>query len=206
MAIIQDKYNIKFDFENQDLNIPIDDSIFKKYELNHKAFVANYVSIAGGQLFDAKKTTYKFKEGEFYLTVHFEQVRIGLLFIPDKGVYTDDYLEKLRIYCDFKKIRLVIVRLYADYESDMPHPVDANTLEMNVSGKDKLDVLDEKIKNLMSELLNLYTNKYISSRKHEIYESMNKELCYRLGILLSIQPKQVPIDPKIVHGHEEIAV
>lgn len=199
MSIIQDKYNIRFDFETQNLNIPIDNHIFSRFTLNHKAFVANYISVAGGQLFDANKTIYKYNEDGFYLTVYFEQAKIGLLFVFNKDDFSDEYIEKLRVYCDFMKIKLGIIHLFSNSNSEIPSVKD-NIISLNVSGNDKLDVLDEKIKNLMNAIVENYASKYITNNKVKIYQELDKELCYRLGILLSISPKTEPKKPVIKNG------
>ena len=198
MSIIQDKYNIRLDFESQHLNVPIDDRIFTHYRLDHKAFIANYVAVAGGQLFDARKTIYRFDEGGFYLTVFFEQPRIGILFIPDKDTYTAEYLEKLRIYCEFKKIRLITVRLYAESDDEFTKMLDDNNLEINISGREKLETLDTKLKSLMSSLIDVCFNRSVMLQKQELYGKLDTQLCYRLGILLSIRPKEPEKDVKTI--------
>lgn len=188
MDIFTTRRNYVFDFENQDLNIPVDDKPLIKRAVDFQEFVTAYIAVAGAQLFDSKKTIYKYVKGDFGFDVYFEQPQVGLIFVKYDGEYSDDYLEKLRVYCDVYHIKLGLIYLNSAMQVDDIYVSSDGIIYANISGREKIDVLMLKINTIMKELLRIYLPK-LASYSDELKEQLDRDLCKKLAILFSVKKK-----------------
>lgn len=186
MDAILRKTNLKFDFE-KDISVPIDERIFKNYDIDPKEYAIAFIAVAIAQLFQAKKVTYKYKTSGFYLDIFIEFPKIGILFIRNPASYTDAELETVKDICLALGIELYLVYLYDD--QNLLYRWDARTIRQVINDEEKLDLLDQKTKDLM--LMMLKTCRPLAARRFEdLYQEIDSQLCYRLGILLSLIPKR----------------
>ena len=190
MAILQ-KYNWKFDFETDKLNIPIDSGIFNKYDINAHEYITAFIAVGLGQIYDPKKVTFKYELNGFYLDVYIEQLPIkwGIVFVRTPEHYTNEQIEILKNICHTLGIKLFFVYLYGE-NADTAYTATDGNVYCAVAEDESLADLDFKTKGTFAEVFRKLFPK-LSHEFDEVYDNrIDTQLCYRLGILLSIIPKK----------------
>lgn len=187
MALIIPKFNYEFDFTTQDLNVNISESIFTKFDIVSKEYAITFCAVAIAQLYGNKKVVYRYLVNEFFIDVFITLTNTAIIFVRDENTYTDKELETKIDVCHALKYRVVIVYLYNEERRAILGENDV-TLEFNINENESLEILDDKTKDLMNELLRVLLH-----CKEDKFESLYKEIdtiiCYKIALIFNLKKK-----------------